>query len=315
MKPIRLISAFVLLVGAICVGQNPAFADDPVFPPGMRVGLTPLVGLSRAKSFVGFETEDQSVKVLITELPAEAYNEVMNAFKTNPAGTNGIKPESIETAAGLAYYTAESARDGTTNVRRYSMILPGGTFAGYIAVQVPENATRIYTDDAVRQMFASAVVRKEVPVEEQLGLLPFKIGELSDFKNVRTLAPGAAVILADGNEATGFEAAPFMVIGLIGAIPAQPEDRGRFAQQAATTIPGVRDARITMSEPIRIDGQAGYETRIDATSGKDNTAVTVVQWLRFGNANVMRIIGSAPRDVWPAAFPRFRAVRDGIVPR
>jgi hypothetical protein len=315
MKPIRLISAFVLLVGAICVGQNPAFADDPVFPPGMRVGLTPLVGLSRAKSFVGFETEDQSVKVLITELPAEAYNEVMNAFKTNPAGTNGIKPESIETAAGLAYYTAESARDGTTNVRRYSMILPGGTFAGYIAVQVPENATRIYTDDAVRQMFASAVVRKEVPVAEQLGLLPFKLGELGDFKTVRTLAPGAAVILADGNETTGFEAAPFMVIGLIGAIPAQQEDRGRFAQQAATTIPGVRDARITMSEPIRIDGQAGYETRIDATSGKDNTSVTVVQWLRFGNANVMRIIGSAPRDAWPAAFPRFRAVRDGIVPR
>jgi hypothetical protein len=315
MKPIRLISAIALLVGVLCVGQNPAFADDPVFPPGMRVGLMPLVGLSRAKSFVGFETEDQSVKVLITELPAEAYNEVMNAFKTNPAGTNGIKPESIETAAGLAYYTAESARDGTTNVRRYSMILPGGTFAGYIAVQVPENATRIYTDDAVRQMFASAVVRKEVPVAEQLGLLPFKIGELGDFKTVRTLAPGAAVILADGNETTGFEAAPFMVIGLIGAIPAQQEDRGRFAQQAATTIPGVRDARITMSEPIRIDGQAGYETRIDATSGKDNTAVTVVQWLRFGNANVMRIIGSAPRDAWPAAFPRFRAVRDGIVPR
>jgi hypothetical protein len=315
MKPIRLISAIALLVGVLCVGQNPAFADDPVFPPGMRVGLTPLVGLSRAKSFVGFETEDQSVKVLITELPAEAYNEVMNAFKTNPAGTNGIKPESIETAAGLAYYTAESARDGTTNVRRYSMILPGGTFAGYIAVQVPENATRIYTDDAVRQMFASAVVRKEVPVAEQLGLLPFKLGELGDFKTVRTLAPGAAVILADGNETTGFEAAPFMVIGLIGAIPAQQEDRGRFAQQAATTIPGVRDARITMSEPIRIDGQAGYETRIDATSGKDNTAVTVVQWLRFGNANVMRIIGSAPRDAWPAAFPRFRAVRDGIVPR
>ena len=102
--------------------------------------------------------------------------------------------------------------------------------------------------------------------------MPFKISELSDFKNVRTLAPGAALILADGDEKTGFEAAPFMVIGIIGSTPAQPDDRGRFAQQAATTIPGVRDARITMSEPIRIDGQPGYETRIDATSGKDNTA-------------------------------------------
>jgi len=311
MKPIRLLSAVALFVTAIC----PAFAADPIFPPGMRVGMTPLVGLSRAKTFVGFETEDQSVKVLVTELPAEAYGEVMNAFKANPAGTNGIKPESIETAAGLAYYTAESAKDGATNVRRYSMILPGGTFSGYVAVQVPENATKIYSDDAVRQMFASAVIRKEVPVEEQLGLMPFKISQLSDFKNVRTLAPGAAIILGDGDEVTGFEPAPFMVIGLIGATPAQPEDRGRFAQQAATTIPGVRDARITMSEPIRIDGMPGYETRIDATSGKDNTAVTVVQWLRFGGPNSLRIIGSAPREQWPKAFPRFRAVRDGIQPR
>jgi hypothetical protein len=311
MKPIRLLFAVALFVTAIC----PAFAADPIFPPGMRVGMTPLVGLIRAKSFVGFETEDQSVKVLVTELPAEAYGEVMNAFKANPTGVSGIKPESIETAAGLAYYTAESAKDGATNVRRYSMILPGGTFSGYVAVQVPENATKIYSDDAVRQMFASAVIRKEVPVEEQLGLIPFKISELSDFKNVRTLAPGAAIILADGDEVTGFEPKPFMVIGVIGATPAQPEDRGRFAQQAATTIPGVRDARITMSEPIRIDGMPGYETRIDATSGKDNTAVTVVQWLRFGGANALRIIGSAPREVWPKAFPRFRAVRDGIQPR
>src|SRR3954470_1538805 len=311
MKTIRLFAAAALLIGLAC----PAFAADAVFPRGMRVGLAPLVGLSRAKTFAGFETEDQGVKVLVTELPAEAYGEVMNAFKANPTGASGIKPESIETAAGLAYYTAESAKDGATNVRRYSMILPGGTFSGYVAVQVPENATKIYSDDAVRQMFASAVIRKEVPVEEQLGLIPFKISELSDFKNVRTLAPGAAIILADGDEVTGFEPKPFMVIGVIGATPAQPEDRGRFAQQAATTIPGVRDARITMSEPIRIDGMPGYETRIDATSGKDNTSVTVVQWLRFGGANALRIIGSAPREEWPKAFPRFRAVRDGIQPR
>jgi hypothetical protein len=311
MKPIRLLAAIALLVTAIC----PAFAADAIFPPGVRVGMTPLVGLVRAKSFVGFETEDRGVKVLVTELPAEAYSEVMNAFKANPAGTGGIKPESIETSAGLAYYTAETAKDGATSVRRYSMILPGGTFSGYVAVQVPENAAKIYTDEAVRQMFASAVIRKEVPVEEQLGLMPFKIGELSDFKNVRTLAPGAAVILADGDETTGFEPAPFMVIGFIGGSPAQPDDRGRFAQQAATTIPGVRDARITMSEPIRIDGMPGFETRIDATSGKDNTSVTVVQWLKFGASNSLRIIGSAPREQWPKAFPRFRAVRDGIQPR
>jgi hypothetical protein len=195
------------------------------------------------------------------------------------------------------------------------MILPGPTFSGYVAVQVPENVSKIYTDDAVRQMFASAVIRNQVPVDEQLGLLPFKMAELSDFKNVRTLAPGAAIILADGDEKTGFEVAPFMIIGIIGSTAASPDDRGRFAQQIATTIPGVRDGKITMSEPVRIDGQPGYETRIDAISGKDSTPVTIVQWLRFGGGSSLRIIGSSPRDDWAKAFTRFRAVRDGIQPR
>jgi hypothetical protein len=316
MKPLRYFAAVTLGVAAISAAvAASAFAADPVFPPGARVGVMPLVGLNKAKAFTGFETEDHSVKVLIADLPAEAYGEVANAFKANPAGTGGIKPESIETAAGLGYYTVENAKDGATNVRRYSMILPGPTFSGYVAVQVPENASKIYTDDAVRQMFASAAIRTEVPVDEQLGLMPFKISELSSFKNVRTLAPGAALILSDSDEKKGFEIAPFMILGLIGQTAASPDDRGRFAQQIATTIPGVRDGRITMNEPVRIDGQPGFETRIDAVSGKDNTPVTIVQWVRFGAQTSLRIIGSSPRDEWTKAFPRFRAVRDGIQPK
>ena len=159
------------------------------------------------------------------------------------------------------------------------------------------------------------MIRNEVPVDEQLGLMPFEMSELGNFKNIRTLAPGAALIIADGDEKTGFEAAPFMIIGIIGSTAASPDDRGRFAQQIATTIPGVRDGRITMSEPVRIDGQPAYETRIDATSGKENTPVTIVQWLRFGPQSSLRIIGSSPRDDWPKSFIRFRAVRDGIHPR
>jgi hypothetical protein len=294
---------------------NPAFGADPVYPPGARVGMVPLVGLAPAKAFTGFETEDHSVKVLMTELPAAAFGEVETAFKSNqPAGA--VKPEGLETASGKAYYTIENAREGSTNVRRYSMILSGGSFTGYVAAQIPENAARIYTDDAVRQMFATAVTRKEVPIEEQLGLLPFKLTDLGAFKSVHTLAPGAAILLTDGDGEAQIEAASFMVIGTIASAPAQPEDRDRFAQQTAATIPGLREARITMSEPVRIDGSPGYETRLDAFSGKDKAPVTVVQWLRFGSAmTTLRIIASAPREEWAKAFPRFRAVRDGIQPR
>ena len=116
MIPIRRLLVAALLTMAASL---PASAADAVFPPGARVGMVPLVGLNPAKAFVGFETEDQGVKVVIADLPAEAYTEVSNAFKggtTGPAG--GVKPESIETGAGLAYYTVENGKDGATNVRR-----------------------------------------------------------------------------------------------------------------------------------------------------------------------------------------------------
>jgi hypothetical protein len=309
MTYLRMLCALACLT--ITVGG--AFAADQVFPPGARVGMTPLVGLVAAKGFTGFETEDKSVKVLIAELPATAYGEVMNSFKSNPAAA--VKPESLETGAGTAYYTVENAKSAAGAVRHYAMILSGGTFSGYVDVQVPENATKIYSDDAVRQMFASAVIRKEVPVDEQLALMPFKVSNLGDFKSVRALGATGALLLADGDETTGFEAAPFMVIGLMASAPTQPDDRARFADQAARAIPGMHSGRITMSEPVRIDGMAGYETRIDATSGRNDTQVTLVQWLRFGSGGAMRVIGSAPRDQWEKAFPRFRAVRDGIEPR
>src|SRR5579859_4670422 len=228
MKHVRLFSAIALLTATLVATLGPVSAAEAVFPPGLRVGMTPLVGLVPAKTFAGFETKDESVKVLMAELPPEAYGEVMNALKANPAVPSGVKPESIETAAGTAYYTAETARAGTSVVRRYSMILSGGTFSGYVAVQVPENASKIYTDEAIRQMFASAVVRKEVPIEEQLALLPYKVSDLAGFKNVRTLTPGGgAILIGDGDEKSGFEAAPFMVIGVMGSAPTQPEDRGR----------------------------------------------------------------------------------------
>ena len=54
--------------------------------------------------------------------------------------------------------------------------------------------------------------------------------------------------------------------------------------------------------------------RCPSGPGFDPQDVTVVE-TQFGGQSSLRIIGSSPRDDWAKAFPRFRAVRDGIQPR
>lgn len=313
MRQIACLFAIALLSAA----ATNAVAADAVYPRGIRVGIVPMPGLNQSTAFLGFESGDQGVKVLVSELPGPAFDQIDAAFKSAPEGSLGnVKPEKIETAAGNGYFTAEDAVVGPDKVRRYSLIVPGSKlFSGYVAVQVPATEAKTYPDEAIKKMLSSVSVRQQVPVDEQVAQMPFKIRELGDFKTVRTLAPGAALLLTDGNE-EAVETGPFMVLGLIGSVPEKTDDRARFAQQAAEAIPGVRESKITMSEPMRIDGAPGFETRVTGVSGKNNTPVTVVQWLRFGSANVaMRVIGSSPKDQWETAFPRFRKVRDGLQPR
>ena len=302
---------------ATVVAATSALAADPVFPKGARVGLVPIEGLSVATTFPGFEATDRRVKVVVTELPKEAFASVDAAAKADQPAPNRPKLEPFELASGnKAYITRETATEDGTGVRRFSLLISGPTFAGYVAMQVPDSAGDVYSDEAVRKMLSSATLRVNVPPEEQLDQLPFKLTELGNFKTMRTLPNSTTVLLTDATTEDGLDTAPYMLIGLMGNGPATPDDRGRFAEQLARALPGLREAHITTSEPIRIDGAVGYETRIDAVSGKDSTPVTVVQWLRFGGTTTtLRIVAGAKRDEWLPAFTRFRAVRDGINPR
>jgi hypothetical protein len=155
-----------------------------------------------------------------------------------------------------------------------------------------------------------------VPADEQLAMLPFKVSELSGFKKVRTLIRGQAVMLLDGDEEGTLSGAPYVLISVARVAADQTDERQRLAlqlyQMLLSSIPIQNPQRPTVSEPMRIGGTAGYETRFDAVSAKDNKPVTVVQWLRFGGGATLQIVAAAPREQWPEMFTRFRAVRDGI---
>lgn len=303
--------AFGLLAMAALVPA--AHAADATYPPGVRVGLVPIEGLKPSTDFVGFVSDDKKVRVGLAEIPEAAFAAVEAAVKDNKTPEGKPKPQPFETAARQAYFISETGMDGATPVQNFSLLVPGNKFTGYVIVQVRDGAGDAFSEDAIKKMLATTVTRAEVPVDEQLAQLAFKVNELAGFKTVRTIAPRSAVLLSDGDDDSRLDSAPYMMIGLMQGSPEQPDDRSRYARDTAASIPGVRDSRMTSNEPMRIDGTPGFETRIEGVTGKDNTPVSVVQWLRFGGSqSTLRIIASATKDQWPKAFPRFRAVRDGI---
>ncbi len=77
-------------------------------------------------------------------------------------------------------------------------------------------------------------------------------------------------------------------------------------------IVGIKDVQITMSEPLRLGGQSGFQTTAQAKDMKTGDDIMVAQWLRFGTGGFMQMIGMAKANVWTTALTRLRAVRDGI---
>lgn len=310
-------AAISAALGLVLAGWTAgAFAADVVFPKGVRVGLVPLEGMTEASTFPGFETTDPRVKVVVTELPKSAFPTVEAAAKASrpAAGQPSIEPLELESGA-KAYMTRETASDNGSTVRRFSLMVGAEGFSGYVAVQVPDAPGGAYSDEAVRKMLSTITLRSVVPPEELLDRLPFKLGDTGGFKSVRTLATGT-VLLTDAADEESLDSAPYMVIGLVADGPATPADRDRYAQEIVRTLPGLHDIRVTSSEPMRIAGTAGYETRVEATTARSNTPVRIVQWLRFtGNSTTLRIVAGAKRDDWQPAFTRFRAVRDAVGPR
>jgi hypothetical protein len=311
MKHLLRLAAFA----SILTVSAAAYAADVIFPPSSRVGIVPLDGLTVATDFLGFQNEDQTIKVGIAEIPPAAFTAVETAFKEGKPAADGNKVEQIKTPAGDAFLTTESRKEGDATFKTYSVIAQGGTFSAYLIAQMREGSPKSPSDQDMRKMLQSMTLRKDVPTDEQLSLLPFKVTELSGFKTVRLLAANASVLLTDGTEETQLDGAPYMVIGTIPANPTTADDRARLAEQAARSIPGLREVRLTTNEPIRIDSTPGFETRLDAVTGKNDTPVAVVQWMRFGSGATLRIIASSTKAEWANAFPRFRAVRDGIGPK
>jgi len=296
----------------------PAHAVDIVFPAGSRVGLAPPPGVTPSRNFNGFEDASNNVAVVIASLPPEAYAEIERSTSADALKQHGLtfeKRESQQVGAGKGFLVIARQEVDNIKLRKWIFAVAAADLTALVTIQVPDAADKTYPELVIRTALSTLMVRDSVPVEEQLSLLPFKVGELAQFRVGGVLA-GRAIMLTDAaSDTVGPDVDAHMVVAVSPGGPDSPATRDTFARDVFATVPNLKDVRLNSAESLRIGGQQGHQIM---ASGKDNRtgqAVNVVQWLRFGGSAYLHMIGVARHDVWVPAYARFRAVRDGIETR
>jgi hypothetical protein len=318
-------SAGFAAVFALMVLAMPARAADPIFPPGSRIGLVPPVGMVASDTFAGFSDPNKDAAILITTLPAAAYSRIEKTLDTDALRKQGVsldKREPMQLSVGKGFLLTGRQVADKARYRKWLLVAAAGDLTALVTVQVPEQDDA-YPDRVVRAALATLSVRPTVPQEEELSLLPFAVGELAGF-HVDGVLRGRVLVLSD-SQSEGLQDSskePFegslnarLLVAAVPGGPTEPDDRANFARSSFNEISGIRNVHVTMSEPLRIGGQPGYQTMAEARDARSGTDVMVVQWLRFGSGGFLQMIGVARAETWTHVLARLRTVRDSIEPK
>jgi hypothetical protein len=310
----------VVLIVFVCallapLAPAPAHAAEPTFLPGFRIGLVPPPGMVPSRAFQGFEDANRHAVLLVTELGAETFSHVDKDFAPDALKAGGIEVDTREdmALAGMHGYLIVAHQDASgARVRKWALVLTRGDITAIIWVVMPEAARDAYPDAVLRASLATLAVRESVPDAEKFGLLPYRFGDLAGFRLVQAISDGTAILTSGPSDATIASAQPFFMIRTAGGeVPASAEREG-FARRLLAATGGFDQFRVVEAVPLRLGPDPGHEIVAEGKDPKNDTELTMVQWLRFGSAGYMQMLGIARRDVWAEAFPRMRALRDGI---
>jgi hypothetical protein len=306
--------AATLAAAPLLVAAQPLLAADPVFPMASVIGLVPPNGMTVSKTFPGFEDADKDAAILLAAQAPAVYADLKKGLDADVLKKEGItaeKREDIPLSFGTATLVTGRAEADKKIYRKWLMIGQAKNVTALVNAQVPEKETA-YTDAMVRAALLTLTVRESVPDTEKLAVLPFTIADLAGF-HVQNVLIGRAALIGDPPDTTNpNDFPPHLFIGVFPGGPKEPDDRAEFARVTFSQIVGLENVKISISEPLRINNQPGYQTVAQAKDAHTGVTIMVAQWLRFGGGAFMQMIAMAQADKWVEAQNRLRTVRDSI---
>jgi hypothetical protein len=293
-----------------------AFAAEPAFPPGSRIGLVPPPGMTASTAFQGFADTARGAVLVVTQLSAQSYARVLQDFgdaQMRAGGMELIVRETIETASGPALLVGARQIENGLAMRKWALLaLVPNDMTAVIIAAFPEIAKEAYPDAALRASLTSLLIRARPATDALLAVLPYRLGELGGFRLVSASPDGTAVLTLGPTDTSLPVEQPYFMVATRAAEPPPPAERDRFARRVFMTFAGRPDVPIVSAEPIRIAGSPGHEIIAESKDERTGDALVSVQWVLFGTGGFVQMFGVARKDQWADVLPRMRALRDGF---
>ena len=327
MTPLRLslrrLAAAVLIVGAAFTASAPLVraqggqAQEAVFPPSSRFGFAAPTDMMVSKRFTGFERRGGGAVVSVVELPAPAYTEMEQSFTDETLKAQGMvvrSRESVPLADGLqgVLFTGEATASdvpGVPALNKWLLIVGGSDVTGLIIAQAASGAE---SEEAIRAMLTSVKLRGALSLDEQVAVLPFRIGDPAGFRPVRALAGNSVLMTLGPRDQISAMEQPILVIAHAVQAPTPQEQRDGLARQALFANQTMKDFQIERSQSYRQNGVDWHEIVARAVDVPTNTPVVVAQTIRFAPDGYIRAVGVTRADQRSDVLPLFRQVVDSL---
>jgi hypothetical protein len=313
---VHLIRPALITVAVLCIPSF-ALADEPIFPPGSSVGITPPEGMLPAGGFLGFEDQQAGAVITLYDLPAEAFERIAEDFTPESMMQQGIMDASRTEIAlegtDKAILITGKTQQPEFSVQKWILIASTEQRAALVVGEMLENNER-YDEAVMRTAILSLKFRERPSLTERNALLPFRVGDRADFRYIEAPVE-LALVLTDGEGDTiSNPGQPIVIISALQASTPPPNLRGDFARGALMSIEGLSNIRVERSEGFRQRNDDWHEIVAEAND-PDGNPLVVMQTIRFSREGLFRALATVRVEDRAEMMPRFRRVIDSLEPR
>lgn len=310
-KPQRKLLRLLVGMAVMLACSLPALlarADDAVFPPGSRIGLTPPAGLVLSSDFTGFMDQEASTSILIASMPKDAFGEVVAGMTAERLATQGMTlvgpcdnvTTSVESRCFRVTQTA-----GDLLFQKWLLVARFESETAMIVVNLPDVVMTdgIYSAAAMETALSS-LAYSETLASDPLDALPFTIeeGELLTFK--RTLGGSSAAYV--GVPVAGYPQPIWIVASSLD--DSAPAREVAFSRMAFQQITGLSEAEVTDETPYASAGLEGHILEGKGTDEESGSALYVYQAVLVdAGGKYYRLVGLVPdreKSVYRTEFLR-----------